>query len=532
MLELALRGQRMMAFRAENQPLVAAAGCRPAGVAPDGASLRYLLAWLPVALLTLKIKYSLVSLLAVRVISRSVGRVGDEELAAAGKAVALQQRRMGGVPARSAPAGSCCSGSRRRGLRPWLAAAANTAALSAALCHLAVLSPDGQVLFPDHAARLALVDLAPSGIRGSVPSRKRRRSARRWQARRSAPLRPGHASAERRSTGPVGAPGSKLLAGYALAVVLVALVPFLSRDLPPYAVPSKRARVGSGGHGRAGSGSASPGAVCGLAPAKLIERYRALTRAPGTGARQPVLRPRRGDTTSCSSFSRRRRHGCCPIAGDLDDLPNLKPLRRSGPSSRPRHYSTYPYTDRAWFSILTLALSVQPDEARMEMPGMRLPGPDAVPRAGRLRHQGLLHTLPERRDHVPLPRRGSAVPAAADRGRRLFRQDEAALKLAADGATIARGPAGPARTGRGSSRNFCIAIGPQIGHAPWPALPGSRPRTFCPGAGQPSGCRMRWLGELAEQLRQAGTCSSGRLSSWSATTACAPGRRTPPSRAA
>jgi membrane-anchored protein YejM (alkaline phosphatase superfamily) len=81
-------------------------------------------------------------------------------------------------------------------------------------------------------------------------------------------------------------------------------------------------------------------------------------------------------------------------------------------------------------------------------------------------------------------------------------QDPAALKLAADRATIAAVRQDLATWSR-EQRNFCIAIGPQIGHAPWPTLPGSGPELLSRGRAAIRE-QDRWLGQLAEQLRQQG----------------------------
>lgn len=471
---------------------------RGRATALDGALLRYLFAWLPVALLTLKIKYSIVSLLAVRVISRSVGRVPDEALGLLEKLslysndvwvaflfvplVWLVLLRF--IPPR---------------VRPWLAAGGNLLLFLLLFATWQCFIQTGRYYslatlrdslwwtwhHPEFVGQYlpasAVVQLAAAGIGICVLSA--------WARIR-----------ELRSTGPVGARGSNLLAGYALVVVLCALVPFLTATIP--ATTYHASVLGSAANAmfERGADGLPLGEFSGLAPEKLIERYRLLTRAPERGRDDRFFGRARGYNVLLFILETAPAR-VLPVAGDLDDLPNLKALRRNAFVAA-EHHSTYPYTDRAWFSILSSLYPSSLMRPASEMPGMRFPGMMHA-LAGRGYATKVYYT-PFQHDETMYRSLGVEAQylqqraAAAGAG-----SDEVSLKLATDEATMSEVRKDLAHWAQ-EQRNFCIAVGPQIGHAPWPKLPGSTGSDLQARGRGVLRVQDAWLGELAQLLRQQG----------------------------
>src|SRR5262249_49023589 len=89
----------------------------------------------------------------------------------------------------------------------------------------------------------------------------------------------------------------------------------------------------------------------GLPAEELAARYRELTRAPGPAAPSPY-RGKARDYDVLVFVLETTPARCLPIDGALADLPNMARLRERA-FVAPRHHSTYSYTSRAVFSIVT-----------------------------------------------------------------------------------------------------------------------------------------------------------------------------------
>jgi hypothetical protein len=111
----------------------------------------------------------------------------------------------------------------------------------------------------------------------------------------------------------------------------------------------------------------------GLAPNQLADRYRALADAPLPERDVRYWKKASGFDVIFFVLETGPAE-CLPIEGDLDDFPNLRRLRESSFVSS-HHYSTYPYTSRAHFSIFS---SWYPSNSNVdfiqEYPDLQIPG--------------------------------------------------------------------------------------------------------------------------------------------------------------
>lgn len=190
---------------------------------------------------------------------------------------------------------------------------------------------------------------------------------------------------------------------------------------------------------------------------------------------------------------------------NLDDLPALRGLASSSWVGN-AHYSTYPYTSMATFSILTSLyppdLSVTFGNERRQAPGLAHVLSDLgyhasyyVPhRFENPREDAMYGALGFDRIVVSDPAIRGATSGQPYYKRMILRDRQALERLKTDALELI-----------GKDQRYLAVFSPQIGHAPWPDVVSE---------GQENSRAMRarnllrlqdqWIGEIVEMLRQAG----------------------------
>jgi arylsulfatase A-like enzyme len=249
----------------------------------------------------------------------------------------------------------------------------------------------------------------------------------------------------------------------------------------------------------------------GLTMDELVEHYRSLTQAPPPRRDARYWGKARGYNvlflvfeTAPASF--------LPAGDALADMPNLQRLRENSFVAE-RHYSTYPYTDRAAFSLFSswypsgLMKGFEQQHPNMIVPGLpRLLAPlgyetayyepynwRAEPEEEMFHAMGFQHAVFPDAASFPRPPRedGSQPEWKAVR----IARDLAALRL------LERDLAG----WLGEKRPFVTAVLPQAGHIPWPDSDAdARSKTFPQRGRAMLAMQDAWLGELLSLLEQHG----------------------------
>lgn len=243
-----------------------------------------------------------------------------------------------------------------------------------------------------------------------------------------------------------------------------------------------------------------------LTPAELIGRYREMTGAPAPRTTREHWAVARDCDVLIFVFETGPAR-CVAADGDLTDLPNLARLRERAWVGA-RHHSTYPYTSRAVFSILSSwypssrRQDFSSDRSRRSFPGIM----QSLKHAGyqtaayatdaytRETDDAMYETLGiERRVYTD----DAVAELSAEKlpGCQQLARDEAALRRLKDDM------AGWHR----DDRRFAALFLPQIGHAPWVDVSpdGRYPDVIARGRAVMA-YQDAWLGQLMKQLEQAG----------------------------
>lgn len=258
-----------------------------------------------------------------------------------------------------------------------------------------------------------------------------------------------------------------------------------------------------------GDRSAKDGESFRLSPPELLQRYRELVNAP-----EPRPSPAHwGKARDCDVILfvlETCPARCVPLEAEIPDFPTLARLRQRAWIAT-HHYTTYPYTNRAVFSLLT---SWYPPS--LERGVEHRPGRSAIPGLmGSLKGAGYATALyasdkftqktdDETYERLGIERRIYSDTIAAEnlagisgpeRWKQKERLDVAALEMLRNDMM---------RWHR-ENRRFAAVFLPQLGHAPWPDNLGAGYVPDIVARGRAVMARQdRWLMEIVEQLERAG----------------------------
>ena len=198
------------------------------------------------------------------------------------------------------------------------------------------------------------------------------------------------------------------------------------------------------------------------------------------------------------------------LDGDLRDLPVLQRLRKQAFIGL-EHYTTYPYTNRAWFSIFSSLYPSSLNDNFADKPGRYFPGmvhelsgrgyvtkvyytPNTTD-AGMFQALGFQSQYFQKR-MIPqeLPQDTKDIASENVQNVRIA-EDRATLEILKKDVT----------QWLEEKQKFCVAIGPQIGHAPWLKLQGTGNQDDLIARGHETvKLQDKWLGELVDILQKQG----------------------------
>jgi hypothetical protein len=196
------------------------------------------------------------------------------------------------------------------------------------------------------------------------------------------------------------------------------------------------------------------------------------------------------------------------LDGDLKDLPVLQRLRKEAFIGL-EHYTTYPYTNRAWFSIFSSLYPSSLDDNYADKPGRYFPGmihvlsdegyvtkvyyTPNVTDAETFQALGFqLQYLQKRMIPQELPRDANETESESVQKLRIA-EDRATLRILEKNM----------KQWLQEGQLFCVAVGPQIGHAPWLRLQGTGNQDDLIARGHETiKLQDKWLGELVDILQK------------------------------
>ena len=199
-----------------------------------------------------------------------------------------------------------------------------------------------------------------------------------------------------------------------------------------------------------------------------------------------------------------------PANDPLRDMPNVRRLREHALVSQ-RHYTSFPLTNRATFSIFTSlytsrAVGPEIDGRRIEFPGMIL----SLKRAGyRTGFYGYVWKAATERDDCMLPSLGfdrivepAIDPAADPDGATTFFGD--VKFVASHDAEVLHSLRQDIRQWTMRKQRFVAAFFPEIGHDPWRSLGGPDSASLQERGHALAVHQDSWLGELIQELERGG----------------------------
>jgi Sulfatase len=196
------------------------------------------------------------------------------------------------------------------------------------------------------------------------------------------------------------------------------------------------------------------------------------------------------------------------LDGDLRDLPVLKGLRKQAFIGL-EHYTTYPYTNRAWFSIFSSLYPSSLNNNFADRPGRVFPS--VIHALSDLGYITKVYYTPNVTDAAMFQSLGfqsqyfqkRMLPEELPRDTKgLSTESVQKVRIAEDRATL-RILEKDLETWLPEGQKFCVAIGPQIGHAPWLKLQGSGNQDDLIARGHETiRLQDRWLGELVDILQK------------------------------
>ena len=191
------------------------------------------------------------------------------------------------------------------------------------------------------------------------------------------------------------------------------------------------------------------------------------------------------------------------IDGDLQDLPVLRRLREKAFIGL-LHQTTYPYSSRAWFSIFSSLYPSALLRSFGEKPGLTVPS--IMRLLSNLGYNAKVYYTALGNDYSVFESLGIKFQYLQGRmdeyKKTMNEKDVVQLQIAEDMAALSSLKKDIEKWSK-EGRRFCVAVGPQIGHGPWPDLPGVGKRSDLIGRGRSTiVLQDKWLGELMSFLEQ------------------------------
>jgi hypothetical protein len=191
------------------------------------------------------------------------------------------------------------------------------------------------------------------------------------------------------------------------------------------------------------------------------------------------------------------------IEGDLRDLPVLQRLREKAFIGS-LHHTTYPYSSRAWFSIFS---SLYPSSLLRnfgEKPGLAVPS--IMRLLSSMGYNSKVYYAPLGNDYSVFESLGIGSQYLQGRmdeyKKTTSNQDVVQLQIGEDMAALSCLKKDIEDWSKKGQR-FCVAVGPQISHGPWPELPGSQGQSDLIARGRSTMVLQdKWLGELLNFLEE------------------------------
>lgn len=321
-----------------------------------------------------------------------------------------------------------------------------------------------------------------------------------------------------RPTRPGGQAGRRRLVQGTLAAALAAAGAGLAAKLP--ALPQGQALLASMAQALRGDGRGALSAS--IADAELPAFYRDFTHTPPRNDASPYFGRERGADVLLFVLETGPRQ-TLDLAAEAETLPGLKLLRQHAFLSS-RHYTTYPYTSDALFSLLGGVYPMQrkgylrptaqlkplglmaalgaagyrnhvysPDQDSFEadLAMFRYLGADERYVAEGQELPGYVRAQAEA-ELAALPQDSTAFTKFPEFTRRRFLRDRAVLERAkSDIVRLKR-----------QGQRFSAVLMPQLGHAPWLNL--GKHAAIAPRGRELMAMQMRWLGEIVELLHKEG----------------------------
>ncbi len=198
------------------------------------------------------------------------------------------------------------------------------------------------------------------------------------------------------------------------------------------------------------------------------------------------------------------------IDGDLRDLPVLRRLREQAFIGI-EHYTTYPYTNRAWFSIFSSLYPSSLGNNFTDSPGRTFPS--MIHSLSNLGYVTKVYYTPNVTDADMFHSLGFQFQYSQKRmlpqelpqdTMRLSTENVQKVRIAEDSTTLHIMESDLEKWLKGKKK-FCVAYGPQIGHAPWLKLKerGDQDDLIIRGRDTIK-LQDEWLGELVDILQKHG----------------------------
>ena len=295
--------------------------------------------------------------------------------------------------------------------------------------------------------------------------------------------------------------------GYVVLIVLTALVPSITSSIPSTQYHKSIFMVAADSFLGVREGGISFKEFAQLGRVELIRRYRDFVHAPAREKNLLYWSKAKGYNVIffiLETAPARVLH----LDGDLQDLPVLRRLRKQAFMGL-EHYTTYPYTNRAWFSIFSSLYPSSLENNFADKPGRHFPG-----MIHSLSDQGYVtkvYYTPNVTDYETFESLGfqfqyfqtRMLPEELPRDTKdIATENIEKVRIAEDKTTLSLLENDMEKWLR-EKQKFCVAIGPQIGHAPWLKLQESVNQDNLTARGHATiKLQDKWLGELVDILQK------------------------------
>ena len=296
---------------------------------------------------------------------------------------------------------------------------------------------------------------------------------------------------------------------YLALVVLATLVPSVASSIPSTQFHKSIFIVATDSLLGIRDGNISSGEYARLGSDELLTRYRDLAHAPAWKKNPKYWAKAQGYNVLFFIFETAPAR-VLHLDGDLRDVPVLQRLREQA-FIGVEHYSTYPYTNRAWFSIFSSLYPSSLDANFADKPDRVFPSMIHA-----LSDQGYVtkvYYTPNVTDAAMFQALGfqsqyfqkRMLPQELPKDTKdLLTESVQKVRIAEDRATL-RILEKDLGKWLQKKQKFCVAIGPQIGHAPWLKLQGSGNQDDLTARGHETiKLQDKWLGELVDILQKYG----------------------------